>query len=516
MKQLLQIRLDKSGQTFIATIMNNKRPSRLIVITACVTFLITSCNLRVAYTNVSPTPVASPPNFSSQFFLQTPIPTRPTYKPGELVDYIAQSGDTIPALAARFNTKVDEILQANPQIPQEATTMPPGMPMKIPIYYMALWSSPFQIIPDHSFVNSPTSIGFNTAAFVASLPGWLKNYRVYAGGDWRSGAEMVDYVATNYSINPRLLLAILEYQGGALTQTEPPVKNNLLGFKRPYWESPYLQLVLAANTLNNGYYGWRVGDLLEFERTDQILIRPDPWQNAGSVAIQYYFSKIFSGDNYSLATGPQGLILTYSNLFGNPWEDSFLLIPGSLQQPEFKLPFPSDQVWFYTGGPHTGWGSGEPFAAVDFAPPADKSGCFVAKDENYATATADGLVVRSTVNDGLALDLDKDGDERTGWVIFYLHLSQDQRAPLGAELHAGDKIGYPSCVGGHATGTHVHIARKYNGEWIVADSAIPFNMNGWVAHNGSRDYLGTLTKGGVSITACACGDAYTAISGSYP
>lgn len=34
---------------------------------------------------------------------------------------------------------------------------------------------------------------------------------------------------------------------------------------------------------------------------------------------------------------------------------------------------------------------------------------------------ADGLVVRSS-SDGVALDLDKDGDERTGWVIFYLHL----------------------------------------------------------------------------------------------
>ena len=136
-------------------------------------------------------------------------------------------------------------------------------------------------------------------------------------------------------------------------------------------------------------------------------------------------------------------------------------------------------------------------------------------NDNYATAMADGLIVRSSI-DGIALDLDKDGDERTGWVIFYLHLSARERAPLGAELKAGDKIGYPSCEGGHATGSHAHIARKYNGEWIIADSAIPFNMSGWVTHNGNREYLGTLTKGGATVTACECGDAYTAISGSYP
>ncbi len=74
--------------------------------------------------------------------------------------------------------------------------------------------------------------------------------------------------------------------------------------------------------------------------------------------------------------------------------------------------------------------------------------------------------------DGLALDLDGDGDERTGWVIFYLHLSAASRAPAGKQLHVGDMIGYPSCQGGElVTGTHVHIARKYNGEWILADGA---------------------------------------------
>ena len=474
--------------------------------------LLTSCNLRVAYNNpsINPTlenalPIAG----------QTPLPTRKKYKPGELVDYIAQSGDTLPALAARFNTTINEILEANSQIPPDATTMPPGMPMKIPIYFLALWASPFQILPDHAFVNGPTVSGFNTPAFVNSQPGWLKNYRVYAGDEWRSGAEMVDYVAINYSVNPRLLLAILEYQGGALTLPSPPVRKNLLGFSRLYWESPYLQLVIAANTLNNGYYGWRDGRLIEFEDTNHILIRPDPWQNAASAAIQYYFSEIFAGDKYTLATGPRGLIQTYDKFFGNPWNDSIELIPGSLRQPAFTFPFPSDQVWYYTGAPHTGWGTGEPLAAVDFAPPSDKSGCFIAADKNYATAMADGLVVRSSI-DGVALDLDKDGDERTGWVIYYLHLSSRDRTPLGRELKTGDKIGYPSCEGGHATGSHVHIARKYNGEWIVADSAIPFTMNGWATHNGSREYLGTLTRGNATVIACDCGDAYTAISGAYP
>jgi murein DD-endopeptidase MepM/ murein hydrolase activator NlpD len=138
-----------------------------------------------------------------------------------------------------------------------------------------------------------------------------------------------------------------------------------------------------------------------------------------------------------------------------------------------------------------------------------------AKLENFVTAVANGLVVRSS-KDGLALDLDRDGDERTGWVIFYLHLATEQRAPVGSDLTAGDLIGYPSCEGGRSTGTHVHIARKYNGEWIPADSALPFVLSGWAAHAGSSAYQGTLTKGGLTVIACECGDAYTAISSNYP
>jgi murein DD-endopeptidase MepM/ murein hydrolase activator NlpD len=283
-----------------------------------------------------------------------------------------------------------------------------------------------------------------------------------------------------------------------------------LGFDQLYYETPYLQLVIAANTLNNGYYGWRGGSLLEFVLPDGILMRLDPWQNAASVGLQYYFSRIFSGDKFAQAIGPSGLLQTYVDLFGDPWKTDFKLIPGSLRQPDLLLPFPAGHVWTYTGGPHTGWGTGLPFVAIDFAPSSNFSGCFKVEPAQFATAVADGLVVRSGV-DGLALDLDKDGDERTGWVIYYLHLAKDGRALSGQELKAGDPIGYPSCEGGHVTGTHVHIARKYNGEWILADSVLPFNLEGWITHDGAAAYQGTLTRGSLTVTACECSDAPSAI-----
>ena len=189
---------------------------------------------------------------------------------------------------------------------------------------------------------------------------------------------------------------------------------------------------------------------------------------------------------------------------------------GSLKQPDMLLPFARNQIWNYTGGPHTGWGSGEPYSAIDFAPPSEFHGCFTVDPQNYARCRGK-RISGSLRYKWLALDLDGDGDERTGWVIFYLHLDPATVGPAGKELHAGDFIGYPSCKGGEVTGTHVHIARKYNGEWIFADGPLAFNLEGWITHAGAVAYQGTLTRNGVTVTACQCSDFNSAIkSGTGP
>ncbi len=445
----------------------------------------------------------------------TPLPTRPVYAPGELVDYIAQTGDTLPAIASHFNTTVKEILEANPIIPKDATTMPPGLPMKIPIYYRPFWGSPYQILPDSLFVNGPAQLDFNAVEFVDSQPGWFKHYSFFLGNATRRGGELINYIADQFSISPRLLLAILEYLSGGLSQPEIPenVDRFLLYRTDNEHRALALQLVQLANTLNNGYYGWRSGALTEFSRSDSSLERPDPWQNAASVALQYTFSQFMDNQRYYQAIHAEGLQKTYEHLFGNPWEGTSDHIPGSLTQPQFLLPFPAGKTWAYTGGPHTGWGSGAPFAAVDFAPLGSIAGCGISSE--FATAIADGVVTR-TGPGYLTLDLDGDGDDRTGWVVFYLHLSSTEMVKTGTVVKAGDPLGHPSCEGGNATGSHVHIARKYNGEWIAADSALPFNMEGWVPINGSVPYEGKLTRYGRTVIACVCANQSSLVTAGQP
>ena len=442
---------------------------------------------------------------SEQEILTTPLPTRPAYSPGELVEYTAQTGDNLPALAVHFNTTEQEIRDANPILPEAVTTLPPGLPMQIPIYYNPLWGSSFKILPDSLFPNGPAQIGYDVRDYVDSMPGWLKNYEDVAGGMPVRGGELVEIVSTNFSVSPRLLLALIEYQTGALTETSSrdPENPYLLGYKDSLHKGLYQQLIWAANTLNNGYYGWRTGRLSDFKHTNGALEIPDPWQNAASVGIQYYFANMLSIEDYQIATHGEGLIKTYTDLFGDPWDNPTDHIEGSLQQPQFYLPFLPGNRWAYTGGPHTGWGTGDPFAAIDFAPPNIASGCAPANE--YATAIADGVIARTDTGVAI-LDLDNDGDERTGWSILYLHLATITIPPTGTFLNAGDPIGLPSCEGGKTTGTHIHIARKYNGEWMAASGAVPFDLEGWVTVNGKQAYQGQLVKFGKVVQACECSD----------
>ena len=452
-------------------------------------------------TSTSPPLVEETPTLAS-----TPLPQRPTYSPGELVDYQAQTGDTLVALAARFNTTVTEILETNTFIPSSATTMPPGMPMQIPIYYRPFWGPQYQIIPDSLFINGSAQVTFDTSAFLRNQPGWLNGYVEYAFGGSRTGAQIVDYVALNFSVSPRVLLMLLEYQAGALTQPVKPehLGSYVLGKVDYRYRGVYLQLVWAANLLNDGYYRYRAGSLVEFEHLDGRIERPDPWQNAATVSLQYYFSRLLDGDAYLNAVAHDGVALVYRNAFGDPWQADEAHLPGSLVQPELLLPFEPGLAWALTGGPHTAFGTEAPFAALDFAPGAMTSGC--TPSDEWATAVAAGVVARSEEGT-VILDLDGDGDERTGWVIFYFHIGTQGRVPAGSMLQAGDPLGHPSCEGGRTTGTHIHLARKYNGEWILAEGVLAFNLEGWIAHNGSQAYQGYLTRGGRTVTASTSADA---------
>jgi hypothetical protein len=420
--------------------------------------------------------------------------------PGELVYYRTHSGDTLPALAARFNTTVAEILEINPQIPEDATTMPAGYPMDIPAYLHPLTSKQTDLLPDSEFVNGPSAVGFDLREEVMSRVGYLANASDYAYRVERPGWEVVQQIATNYSIHPRLLLTLLEHQTSALSNPFPDEieRTYPLDYENERYRGLFRQLLWAAEQLNDGYYGWRTGEMLEFETADGLLIRPNPEQNAASVALEYLFAQMYDADTFERLLAEGSLVLTYQELWGDSSNYIQDVMPENLQQPPLNLPFEPHKIWDFTGGPHFAWGTSLPWGALDFAPPAVQSGCTPSGE--WVAAPAAGTVARSE-EAIVVLDLDGDGDERTGWVLFFFHIGDNHRAQQGEVVKTGDLLGHPSCEGGRSTGTHVHIARRYNGEWIPAYGPLAFNLDGWVAEKGDGLYEGTLVKGSKVVSA---------------
>jgi LasA protease len=312
-----------------------------------------------------------------------------------------------------------------------------------------------------------------------------------------------------------LLLALLEYQSGnvhgqpgSLMQTDYPI-----GYVNTRYKGLYSQLNWAVQQLSIGYYGWRAGLVTELTFRDSTQpLRMAPELNAGTAALQYLFAQLYNQEQWSAALyGEENFAAVHERMFGNPWlraQTVEPLYPTNLTQPVLELPFLPGKTWAYSGGPHSAWGPDGALAALDFAPGSVQGGCV--ENDEWVTASASGLVTRAA--DGLVVqDLDADGHEQTGWVLVYLHVATKGRVAVGSLLNTNDRIGHPSCEGGKSTGTHVHVARKYNGEWILADGPIPYVLSGWVAAAGEEPYKGTLTKGDVTAIANVYGSRETLV-----
>ncbi|MBI5293402.1 MAG: LysM peptidoglycan-binding domain-containing protein [Chloroflexi bacterium] len=457
---------------------------------------------RPTATPIPPTPTPDPP--------RTNVPDLSALGPGwAAFRYTLQPGEDLGVIAGRYGVSFDQIRAANGFTGGEV--LQPGQTILVP-QVMQQTSPAFKIIPDSELVYGPTTIDFDTAAFVSKFKrGYLLNYRETVDGEPVSGAALIERAAQNYSLNPRLLLALLEYQSGWLTQAKP--KNSVYPFGRAQGgtEGLYRQIQWAANALNRGFYEWRDGSLSLLILSDGTRVGLDGGLNGATVALQYFFSQTRSADDWGASVAVGGVAATFGRLFGGPFAHAVEpLAPAALAQPELTLPWQGGETWFYSGGPHASFGPGSPWGAVDFLPPGNASGCAVS--ENWITAMAPGVVARSG-NGQVLLDLDGDGHEQTGWVVLYLHVATADRAPEGAHLVKGDHIGHPSCEGGFAKDAHAHVARKYNGAWLPADLAVaPFVMGDYTVHSSGLEYNGTLQFGQFFKVACACRDASNAVT----
>jgi murein DD-endopeptidase MepM/ murein hydrolase activator NlpD len=412
----------------------------------------------------------------------------------------------------RFNVGADEITSPEPIDPEGFIN--PNQLLVIP---NNLSNTTFntQVLPDSEFVFSVAAADFDIHSYVKNAGGYLNGHHEYLGTNGETyGADVIRILAQDNSINPRLLVALLEYQSGWVTGSpaNQTKEDYPMGKVELAKKGLLRQLKWTVNQLSIGYYGWREGRLSEIRFRDGVKARLAPGLNAGTAALQYYFSQIYDSQAWIAAMDEEtGFPALYEAMFGSPWSRAYAiepLFPPDLTQPYMVLPFLIGPVWSYTGGPHGAWERDGSWAAIDFAPASVISGCY--DSDAWVAASAAGMIVRSE-RGIVTLDLDGDGLEQTGWVLIYLHIPDKDRVEAGTMVKKGDFIGHPSCEGGHATGTHIHIARKFNGEWMAADGPIPFSLSGWIAHAGSSAYKGTLTRDGETVTASQVGAAISKI-----
>jgi len=380
----------------------------------------------------------------------SPTPDFPHNLPAlrtEIVEYTIQSGDTLLSIAQTYGIGLQTLLKANPLA--DPNLIQPGQTLIVPPPQPVGTAPSNKMLPDSELVFGPSGSAFDIAGYLNQSGGYLPSYTETVNDENLSAAEIIRRVSVDYSINPRLLLALLEYFGNRVTKIEPT--SLPLGEKYAWLSGLDTSLRWAAHQLNWGYYAWKIGSLPSMVINDEQVYLPSITVNAATASIQHLLGLLTPPDQWQKAISPTGLSATYQQLFGDPFQTSVdPLVPVGLVQPPLQLPFEPGILWSFTGGPHGGWDSGSAWSA----PADDLRGCY--QSDVWVTAAAAGTIIRAERGE-VILDLDGDGLEGTGWVIFYLHIeTRDRVAPgvrvqAGVQVQAGDQLGHPSCEGGDSS-----------------------------------------------------------------
>lgn len=370
------------------------------------------------------------------------------------------------------------------------------------------------LLADGQFVYGPNAADFDLPAYLAQHSPALASL-----------AQDLEDKATYYSLNPRLLLTILEMRSGAVRARGPLTRSQIdrivdycdvVGYDE--------QLFKLGDALIRAYYGRLYGPMPEaggaiaLTLADGTSVSVPAETNAATLAVLTALAPLsFPAEWRALlsADDPAGFLATYRRLFpeSDPLDDSNRVIPLSPPPASLlKLPYACQDTWWFTGGPHDSGGDcadGDPIYAIDFAPGVPY--CTVPPDR-WITSPADGTV--STVRcSGCLIKI----NHQDGWGSYFYHVANPQVTAgqaVSQDQHLGNPSTMPSCggdcggCGGSATGTHLHYGLMYNGALFPIEGT---TLQGWVVHGVGVCYQGYLEKGTLQkwvgssvISDCTC------------
>lgn len=474
-------------------------PRRLVFVELLIVAMLVACGVPTDSPQTSDNLPQTPVIILS---VATPSPT-PT-STAIIERYTVRPGDTLSGISQRFDISVEDLMKLNGLTDPNALKI--GQSLKITTQVTRAAPAD-RLLPDSEVVYGPAYTAFDVAAFANQYNGYLAAYREKVEGEMLSGPQIIQLVAERFSVGPRVLLTLLESQSGwvtnaLLTQNQVFYPMGLVDSTR---SGLFFQTSWAANHLNEGYYGKLSGQLAALKFKDRSRARLAPSLNPGTAAIQNVLAQTMTWDAWQNQIGQNGFIATYRRLFGDP--NGFAvdpLIPSDLRQPPLRLPWNDGAMWYYSGGPHSGWGDLAAWVAVDFTPNDIAGSGSCATSREWVIAAAPGKVIRAE-RGRVMVSLSNNNFQGSGWTLLYMHIANIGRVNVGVQLNAGDRIGRPSCEGGNADASHVHFARLYNGQWIATDTA-PFVLSGWTVTPLEQEYAGKLSRGSESREACNCRD----------
>src|SRR5450759_787810 len=205
----------------------------------------------------------------------TPTPDSPHYQTGGIQGtetYIVRSGDILSAIAERYSVSVEALVQANHISNPDALEV--GQTLTIPAVTPQAPGPAFKLIPDSELVYGPLSASFDIAGFINDKGGYLASYTQVVNGETLDAAQVVQLIAQDYSINPRLLLAVFEYRSGLLTRPNPysAPGDTPFGFNDWWYVGLYRQLAWASIQLNSGFYRWGANNATKWMLKDGSVI----------------------------------------------------------------------------------------------------------------------------------------------------------------------------------------------------------------------------------------------------
>lgn len=357
------------------------------------------------------------------------------------------------------------------------------------------------ILADGQFVYGPNVGDFDTAAFLRSIDSPLLPY-----------ATVLEDKASYYSINPRVLLTILEIQSGLVTGQQLVASlervvgyDDVVGFDEQVEALTKIMTIAFYDRLYGEPASADAGLPLTLSAGDKIEVPANT--NAGTLAVLVALAPLSSNAEWEAlisAKDAQGFVQTYRHLFpeSDPLDTSNqILSPTAPPSNLLKFPFACGDTWNFSGGPHDWDGNcvDDPWSALDFAPGV--ANCAIPTNR-WITSPAAGTVSDVSCG-GCQVYINHSG----GWSTRFFHVANTQVSE-GQYVAQDQPIGNPSCkpaqggscggCPGSATGTHVHYDLRYNGAFYPIDGT---SLEGWVVHatSCSDGYNGYLQKGSQQI-----------------